>query len=210
VFDSFSVSAGAYALALGAWAAAGLAYLSGVSGAWLVVFVLVLVSLQAAFRAWGEGEIGIPAAAGPFASGAAVLYLTVPDSLRVFVFGVGLVCLAFRLPRRGPQIPLPFSHATGAFILGACAWACVGLFFLLTDSSGEESQGCDLIDCFGGLGDEIFWWVTLAPVFFVTALAGVGVAARGIHVYGWSLANLGAMAFAGSGPLVYLWLSQMA
>jgi hypothetical protein len=43
----------------------------------------------------------------------------------------------------------------------------------------------------------------LAPPFFLLSLGGVAVAARAIWVYGWSLADLGALALSGSGPAIY-------
>lgn len=203
--DYFSATAGAYIAALSAWALLGVAYLGGGPIAWAAACVVTFGSVVLALRAFRDGEAGIPTVAAPICSTVALLYVAVPSDV-LFVILLGFVAwLSVGIPGRAPRIPI--SATMGAYILGGCAWILVGVFFLMTSPDEEASHGCDLIDCFGGLGDEIFWYVTLAPAFFVLSLAGVGVAARVLWRYGWSTAAFGALALSGSGPAIYAMLA---
>jgi hypothetical protein len=124
--------------------------------------------------------------------------------LAVVALGSWLVSRA--APAGGPR-ELLVSATTIAYVLGGCAWGLVGLFFLFTGPDEQASQGCDLLDCFGGLGDELFWYMVLFPPFVLLSLGGAAIAARALWVQGWSRADLGALALSASGPALYAGLA---
>jgi hypothetical protein len=205
----FSATAGAYILGLSSWMSLGLGFLltDGVSAAQLsrtITYLLALGSLALAVRAFRFGEATLQALAVPVLLSLGLLLVAMPRSLLVLL---AVVVVGSWLVRRatpaGDRRELPVNATTIAYILGAGAWGLVALFFLLTGPDENASQGCDLLDCFGGLGDELFWFMVLFPPFVLLSLGGVALATRALWVYGWSRADLGALALSASGPAVY-------
>jgi hypothetical protein len=209
VADYFSATAGTYILGLSAWAALGAVYVMGGPFGWALACLLALGSLLLTARALRDGEAAVPTLAAPVLSAVALLYFTVPRGMLVVLL-LGFVgwWLLVRFPAVAGRGELPISATTAAYLLGACAWGLVGLYFLLIDSEDQSSQGCGGFVCLEGLGDEIYWFTVLAPPFFLLSLAGVAVAAGALWRYGWSTMNFGALALAGSGPAIYAWLAH--
>lgn len=205
--------AGAYILGLSAWAVLGLGFLlvDDLSAAQLfrtVTYLLALGSLALAVRAFGLGQGAVWELAVPVILSLGLLVAAMPRSLLVVLAAVAAAAwLVRRTSPAGDRRELPVSATTIAYLLGSCAWGLVGLFFLVTGPDEDASQGCDLLDCFGGLGDELFWYMVLFPPFVLLSLGGVAVAARAMWVYGWSRADLGALAVSASGPAIYAGLA---
>jgi hypothetical protein len=206
--------AGAYILGLSAWAVLGLGFLftDDLSAGQLfrtVAYLLALGSLALAVRELRAREAPLHELAVPVFLSLGLLVVAMPRGLFVLLAVVALGSWLVRRtsPSTRDRRELRVGPTTIAYILGGCAWGLVGLFFLFTGSDEEASQGCNLIDCFGGLGDELFWYAVLFPPFVLLSLGGVAIAARALWVFGWSRADLGALLLSASGPAIYAGLA---
>jgi hypothetical protein len=104
---------------------------------------------------------------------------------------------------------LPISALTGAYLASGTAWLLVLAYAILTRSPEDSSGGCDLLDCVGSAGDEIFYFLVLGPPFFALSLLGAGLAIRAFRVGEPAAAVLPAFALSAAGPTAYAFMAAI-